>query len=142
MICPDCGKEHTRPNIPRGAKYQWRCEGCSARRASEKYLKNREARIASQRKWAKENPEKIKENSRRQSLRRKCGISQDDYTARLNAQGGVCLICGAGEKKMAVDHNHETGKVRGILCMNCNLMVGHSGESALTLERAAKYLAA
>ena len=86
------------------------------------------------------NPEKVRENSRRQSLRRKYGISQEDYEARLRAQGGACAICGATDRKLVVDHNHQTGRVRGILCFNCNLMIGHCGEIVATLEKAAKYL--
>jgi hypothetical protein len=57
-------------------------------------------------------------------------------------------VCGRPEtatrngkaKHLAVDHNHETGKVRHLLCGNCNMMIGYANENPLTLEKAAAYL--
>jgi hypothetical protein len=50
------------------------------------------------------------------------GITIDEYELILEAQGGVCAICGGGtsKKHFAVDHNHKTGQVRGLLCARCN----------------------
>jgi hypothetical protein len=50
------------------------------------------------------------------------GVSDEDYAAMLEAQGGGCAICGAKPKtrRLHVDHDHATGKVRGLLCHRCN----------------------
>lgn len=50
------------------------------------------------------------------------GVSDDDYARMLEAQGGVCAICGNPPKsrRLHVDHDHRTGKVRGLLCFRCN----------------------
>lgn len=66
--------------------------------------------------------------SQRRTRLKKLGVSEQDYEKMLNAQGGVCAICGGPPdtrwKKLAVDHCHQTGVVRGLLCMTCNTMLG------------------
>lgn len=62
----------------------------------------------------------------------------------LLAQHSVCAICGSsdwGRKGPQVDHCHNSGKVRGILCVNCNTILGHAHDDPKLLRRAAKYLA-
>lgn len=58
----------------------------------------------------------------------KYGITEEEYLEMFNKQGGTCAICGGPPdtrwKMLAIDHNHETGKVRGLLCMVCNTMLG------------------
>lgn len=70
------------------------------------------------------------------------GITVEQYGVMFEAQGGVCAICGRGPGKKAlhVDHNHETGEVRGLLCSNCNTAIGLLGESLASLEKAMAYL--
>jgi len=63
------------------------------------------------------------------------------------AQGGVCAICGKPEatartKRLCVDHCHETGKVRGLLCSHCNRAIGLLGDSCAILASAITYLEA
>ena len=75
------------------------------------------------------------------------GISADEYDAMLAGQGGRCAICGSavGDKwnrRLAVDHCHATGKVRGILCTNCNQGIGKFKDCADLLLRASKYIKA
>jgi hypothetical protein len=78
---------------------------------------------------------------------RKYGISVEQYEEMLVAQDGACAICGKkpkGEKtsssRLNIDHDHQTKKVRGLLCNNCNNGLGKLGDSAEVLERAAAYL--
>lgn len=62
------------------------------------------------------------------------GITEEQYWALYAAQGGVCFICrrATGKtKRLAVDHNHETGAVRSLLCGPCNQMIGRLGPEAL-----------
>ena len=73
------------------------------------------------------------------SLRSKYGITVEDYERMHNEQGGVCVICQNADK-LVVDHDHITGKVRGLLCHNCNLGLGHFKDNALVLRMAIGYL--
>jgi hypothetical protein len=59
-------------------------------------------------------------------LWRNYGMTIEDYEARLEAQGGVCAICLAepGKRRLAVDHDHDSGRVRGLLCSQCNTGLG------------------
>ena len=75
--------------------------------------------------------------------RRTFGMSADDVDAMLLAQGGGCAICGKRPEREAslhVDHCHDTGRVRGIICLNCNQGLGQFGDDPDLLERAAAYL--
>jgi hypothetical protein len=69
------------------------------------------------------------------------GISVRDYQILLQEHHGKCWICGGGStKSLAVDHNHETGKVRGLLCHPCNELLGRIKDDPLVLEEAIYYL--
>jgi hypothetical protein len=73
------------------------------------------------------------------------GITPEDYCRLLEAQGGCCAVCGSQEaggrgKRFHVDHDHETGQVRGLLCHACNTGLGALGEDVTRLMAAAAYL--
>ena len=77
----------------------------------------------------KENPEKFRERDRGYNLKKVHDMTLDEYNALAQEQGHVCAICGnpnglrrdkSGPKKLAVDHNHISGKRRGLLCDRCN----------------------
>lgn len=73
------------------------------------------------RRYRQEKPEMFKANCRRQNIR-KYGIRPEDYDRLLAHQGGTCAIAGCEETaRLHIDHDHETGEVRGILCLLCNL---------------------
>jgi len=73
-------------------------------------------------------------------LRRKYGLEVADYEAMLAAQNGLCALCGGppGKYRMAVDHCHQTGRVRGLLCNGCNRSLGWV--EARGVETVAAYL--
>lgn len=75
-------------------------------------------------------------------FKRKYRITRSDYEVMLAEQGGRCAICKKEpcDKMLAVDHNHKTGKVRQLLCDNCNHLIGFAGESTSTLMSAIVYL--
>jgi hypothetical protein len=82
--------------------------------------------------------------SRRDGLSR-YGMTEAQYDQMLKDQGGGCAICGdtqmpPHQKFMAVDHCHETMKVRGILCANCNHALGHFKDNVESLKKAIDYL--
>ncbi len=81
--------------------------------------------------------------ARRRHLGRKYGITHEQYEAMLAAQGGVCACCGtseSGRDKWLVDHDHTTGRVRGLLCFNCNIGIGKLGDDEAGILRALAYM--
>jgi hypothetical protein len=95
--------------------------------------------------WADEHPDEWERHRRRSWLKRKYGITPEQYDALLVAQGGVCGVCvtppaDARGYRMHVDHDHHTGRVRGILCGPCNVGIGQLRDDPTILESAATYL--
>lgn len=81
----------------------------------------------------------------RRRRQRKYGISEEEISAIVAGQGGVCAICfgpPAAYGKFAVDHDHSTGEVRGLLCSTCNSGIGLLQDDPVVLESAARYLRA
>ena len=78
----------------------------------------------------------------RKSNLKKYGISLEDYDRMFEKQNGNCKTCGLPEinQRLAVDHCHETGKVRGLLCSRCNLVLGRVEENTETLWNMIEYL--
>ena len=72
----------------------------------------------------------------------KYGISLDDYKALFESQGGKCAICRKpqGKRSLGVDHDHATGRVRGLLCDKCNLGLGYFDDEPDRLLAARFYL--
>jgi hypothetical protein len=92
-------------------------------------------------------PVKQAEKERRRTLRR-YGITQEQFDAMLEHQGNRCAICRTDTpcptsgKTWHIDHDHETGRVRGLLCNSCNRGIGQLGDDPDRLESAARYLRA
>lgn len=103
----------------RGGKVAW-CKPCTATYYREY--------------WRKRNAEGRKrvrthDHHRRKCLKRKYGITVDEYNRLFTEQGGVCCICGSAEAGnpygvLCVEHDHATGKVRGLVCQPCNFAIG------------------
>lgn len=80
-------------------------------------------------------------SQRAYDLKRKYNITVEIYNAMLEEQDGVCAICGfESDRQLAVDHNHETGEVRGLLCSSCNRGLGMFRDSVHNLTKAKSYL--
>lgn len=101
------------------------------------------------RKWASRR-ERFPEYEGHRSMKRKYGVTPEQYKAMHDEQGGVCAICHEPETRLhpktnapqalAVDHCHETNKVRGLLCWRCNVTLGKVGDSVKLLGEMAAYL--
>ena len=79
------------------------------------------------------------------AMKRNYGITIEDYDRMFKEQGGVCKICGTdnpgkGKGRFSIDHNHETGKVRGLLCYSCNVAIGHLQDDPAIALSAFNYL--
>jgi hypothetical protein len=113
---------------------------------------------ASVKKWSAKNPDKVKGQQLRRALRekqRKLGnelrynydITFEQYERISIAQGDVCIICQrpnetSRTKRLFVDHNHTTGRLRGLLCHACNMAIGFLREDPEIFTRAIAYLKA
>ncbi|WP_405506289.1 endonuclease VII domain-containing protein [Streptomyces cyaneofuscatus] len=77
------------------------------------------------------------------SLLRLYGITLDQYNEMLAKQGQLCALCGERpdtDRRMHVDHDHTTGKIRALLCHHCNLLLGNAKDSPARLRQAIAYL--
>lgn len=107
------------------------------RRAHPEYIR-RKNKI-----WASGHPIQVGVIRRRYHLKSNYGISMKTYDKMLKKQNGVCAICKQKNGKkvnLKVDHNHNTGQVRDLLCDNCNFAIGHSKENPSILRKMAQYL--
>lgn len=81
----------------------------------------------------------IKIKNRKANLKKKYGLTLEAYEALLAEQEGSCFICHS-EEDLVVDHDHDTGDVRGILCRKCNSGLGMFKDNPELLTKAAEYL--
>jgi len=146
-ICAKCGGEKPLDDFwahPTG-KYgrRPRCKECVRKENHERYLErlaeNPDYYKVKSRTWAS----RCYESYRKWDLKKKFGISEEDYIRILTSQNGVCGLCGQPMdegKKLAVDHDHNTGEIRGILHNRCNMAIGLLLESPEICRKAAVYL--
>lgn len=95
--------------------------------------------------YKKENRDKLRISGRAYQIDRLYGLSMEEHDMLLAKQNGVCPGCGVtsfNDKShyLAVDHNHETGEVRGLLCLKCNRILGLANDSPSILRALADYL--
>lgn len=107
--------------------YRLNCIPCENKRSKEYHKLNKEKRRLQNRDW---------------NLQNKFGITAVDYDNMLLKQNGVCKICKKtnSDRGLSVDHDHDTGVVRGLLCNKCNTGLGQFDDSIEMLELAIKYL--
>lgn len=98
--------------------------------------KKRKSHNKSQLKWAHSNFEKRKNAD----LKRKYDISLEDYKTMMESQDGKCAICTKKHDSLHVDHDHSTGKIRGLLCQTCNMALGLMKDNITSLLKAVEYL--
>ncbi len=132
------------------------CKACNLAARAAKYAANPEPYIARVKKWQQENAERLnayrreyrqrpdrKAADREYHLKRKYGITIEQYDAMLAAQGGVCAICRQPRpenRTLHVDHDHVSGEIRGLLCFRCNNALGDFEEQYELFQKAANYL--
>jgi hypothetical protein len=98
--------------------------------------------------WRQANADHVREMKRDGNLRANYGISLEDYRARYFAQAGLCALCGQPEQArvhgrvrwLCVDYDHTAGRVRGLLCLICNTLLGKANEDPDLIRAAITYL--
>ena len=163
LLCSTCrywlpDDKFYRRNQPANNKYRrgrsYHCKVCDRTQSKARYEQDAEARREYARQYRKENPDfdkrtpAAKEYNWRQQSMKKYGITVAEYDAMFERQKGLCAICGQPEAanrdgeafRLAVDHDHGTGKVRGLLCASCNNGLGRFGDDPERLMAAAAYL--
>lgn len=136
--------------------YRNDCKKCHNAAKAARNAKDPQAARDRVRRWREQNPEKYaalkKRNSARPEkkradreghLKRKYGITLEDYERMLEEQGGVCFICKKPrpeDRTLHVDHDHATGEIRGLLCFRCNNALGDFDDDHELLQNAADYL--
>ena len=158
--CKKCGTLKAFADFYRAAGtrdgFRGECKTCNAADKRQRYLADPQAVIARVKRWQQANPERVnavqrarrarpevKLRARQEHLKRKYGMTIEQYDAMLEAQGGGCLICGRAPRddiSLHVDHDHTTGKIRGILCFCCNNALADFQEDVQLLAKAAAYL--
>lgn len=116
----------------------------AAERSREWYRENRDFALARQRAYRQANPSDP-EKDRWYQIRSKYGLTQEEYEKLLCDQGGVCAnpACHTPDnngRTLHVDHDHETGRVRGLLCFSCNVVLGKVRDDPATLRGLIAYL--
>lgn len=158
--CSKCGVEQPLDNFykAKGTRDGFRgdCKSCFQARAKERYPLVREQAIARAKQWRIDNIERFREVQRERRtrpevkakeraghLKRKFGITPETYDEMLAGQDGGCAICRRPPRDdiaLHVDHEHGTGRVRGLLCFRCNNALGDFEDDAPLLMRAVDYV--
>jgi hypothetical protein len=135
-ICIECNQEKPIEDFPTAGKKL--NKNGEKYRHSYCYLCQREKNRA----YHAKNKEHIHKRNRAWRLRSKFGVSAEWYAGKMAQNNGLCEICNKtdGAKALAVDHDHGTGAVRGLLCTNCNTGIGSLDDSIEMLEKAISYL--
>ena len=124
----ECQKEYHSENrdksLERSKKYYYENKDKISEKKKEYYFENRDKRLEQMKDYYHEN----RERKKCLRLQRKYGITLDEYNQMFTDQNGCCAICGKHNKEktrsLAVDHDHETGEVRELLCTSCNTSLG------------------
>ena len=118
------------------------CKLCDAARSRQYYRRNRVSVLERVKHYQQQMPVEKKQLKERKRTLRRYGMELHDYDKLLKQQHNKCAICeckGNG-KRLVVDHDHKTGKVRGLLCTSCNIGIGLLDDSAERILQALEYI--
>lgn len=164
--CRDCMNAHGRARYIPHPKPEYhppafkKCTGCHEIKPLEEFAKEPSKasgrgakckpckRILDSRRYHARPSEQ--QRTRNKNLKRNFGITLDDYNRMHVSQNGLCAICGNPEtsfdarhkvvRSLAVDHDHETGEVRGLLCYTCNMALGFLQEDPIRIQSLLAYI--
>lgn len=152
-VCRKCGEEKPLTEFHRlsrdGDRRMARCKDCRSQERREQHAANPEVGRQRAKDYVMSLPEDVRlERRRRSNLKHAYGISLEQYAEMLVAQHGVCAVCKQPETwirngilmRLQVDHDHTTGKIRGLLCRECNMSLGLLQDSVERLKGLIYYL--
>lgn len=120
------------------------CKDCSRKYNHNRYKQNKSKILKLCKKYCLDNKDKISLRTKSRALKRNFNITQEEYDEMLKQQDNTCAICNTDKcstgRSFAVDHSHTTGKIRGLLCFNCNAGLGHYMDDPGLLIIAAEYI--
>ncbi len=152
--CSTCGESYPPSEYQRRRK---QCRACR-RAAQARWREENRDRVREQRerahqaapekrrerqaRWWKRRAEALTWKRRCQEVKRLFGLERGQYEAMIRVQQNLCAVCGCPPpiRYLAVDHDHDTGEVRALLCRNCNLGIANFRENIHHLHAAADYL--
>lgn len=140
--CTKCGREKALICFAKAKTHlgvRSDCKDCQKDKNRRYHKKNKEKILARKKKDRERRPKAYRDRH----LKWAYGITSDTYEIMWKSQSGLCAICGKPEpteRDLCVDHDHMTGKVRELLCLKCNWLLGNSHDSITTLESAIGYL--
>lgn len=146
-VCVKCFKTKDLEQFKKlhGSGYSSYCEACrgSARRSMRR-IKTKEERSAAHKKWRTNNPKAADKRDERNL--KVHGLTMEEFKSMSKAQNDVCAICSKPHdessmfKRLHVDHCHDTGKIRGLLCSRCNTALGLFKDDVQVMQKAIDYL--
>jgi hypothetical protein len=152
LTCKTCAEEKPEDqfNRDRSKKIGRRghCKVCENKKIRSRRAEDpeeiKQARRDQSKKFRQEQPEKARAIQRNSYLKWQYGMTSAEYDVKLASQGGGCYICEKTPQEegqmLAVDHDHGTGKIRGILCQRCNTTLGRFQEDPKLLRKVANYI--
>lgn len=141
-VCGKCGSE----KYDNGKKLV--CKKCNNERAAAWQINNPEKANEKNRRWKLNNLESALLKNRLSKVKKIYGLSKEEYFALLDKHNHQCAICGEKEKislkgtmwNLSIDHCHTTGKIRGLLCAQCNVGLAKFRENIIYFKNAVNYL--
>lgn len=139
--CQDCPTDLNSDNWHESNRRRKRyiCKSCYNKRQRSYEANNPDSKRIANNNWAAKNRDRVYGYY----IKRQYGMTLAEYDALLERQNGGCGICKGGTKgrgRFHVDHCHETGRVRGLLCAKCNILLGHADDDTKLLRSAISYL--
>lgn len=144
--CSKCGETKPTDAFWKDSRYrggyQHQCKACKYKVSEEWRKRNRESVNAKQREYQRANPDV----ARRSWVKKKYGMTWDEYQSMVFTHDNRCGVCWrtADEAEpgrlLSVDHCHETGRVRGLLCGGCNRALGLLQDDVLRIRKLAEYV--
>lgn len=147
-VCSKCGEEKHTTCFYKNAQSKdgltTVCKDCRNIQNKEYAERNKESISEYKSEWKRKNPYRKDDKARDSYLKRKYGISLEQYYELLEKQNGCCAVCERHEDvfktRLAVDHSHKTGRVRGLLCTACNYRLVAKHEDGNLLRKIADYI--
>lgn len=123
------------------------CKKQNMKQINAEIMKNEDKRKAKYEQtttWNMNNKNRCFDNQRKLMLKKQYNLTVEEYNKILESQQHKCAICkrhtSEFKKKFSVDHNHDNGRIRGLLCYNCNLGIGKFKDDMIWLVEAVKYI--